>query len=353
MNAKEFYELKINKAKRFGFPDPIFLNAEQLTNRNRVIYLAEIQAIHIPDSQGKTHHFSLKFSKFIKTNQEPYWEEVDLINQGSFTIRDKASLEKLAAYINANQALLEIDVLSKDYTSALLSNNRASITMLEQILTSKKNQEVIFDLFKEHYPELDEKILTYKLVEKHKAALIEFSASLSDKSKLERNFWQSFLEKNKWMFGLSYVLPLNEKRLDINNTADYLFQSDDGFVDIIEIKHPHHPFWQKNSKGEYIKYRDYLQISDELKGCITQSVNYIFQLEKKFCDIDWQRANGCEAPVKPTCTVIIGRSNDWGIEEKTAFRLLNDSLHGVRVITFDHLYDRADRLLKILSENSK
>jgi len=350
MNAKEFYELKIRKARNFGFPDPIFLNTEQLTNKNRVIYLAEIQAMHIPDGKGKTHHFTLKFSKFKKIKVEPYWEEENLITERGFTILDKTSIEKLAAYIKANQSLLKIDILSKEFTSALLTNDKATIEILEHILASKLNKEIIFEVFKKHYPKLDEKILTHKLVEKRKVSLEKFKESLPDTNKNERNYWQAFLEKNNWMFGLSYVVKLDETRIDINNTSDYLFRSDDGFVDIVEIKHPHYAFLHQDRPGEYSEYRGCLQISNELRGSISQATNYIFQLEKKISDIDWQRANNCDAPVKPTCTVIMGRSNTWKIKEKTAFRLLNDSLHGIKVITFDHLYDRAERLLKILSE---
>ncbi|MCG2690171.1 DUF4263 domain-containing protein [Candidatus Parcubacteria bacterium] len=173
-----------------------------------------------------------------------------------------------------------------------------------------------------------------------KIALDEFKTSLADPNKKERNYWQPFLEKNRWMFGLSYFVLLDESRIDLWDTADYLFESEDGFIDIAEIKHPHIEFWQKDSSGNYKKYRNFIQQSEELKGAITQATNYIFQVEKKFSDPDWCRKNGCETPVKPKCTVIFGRSDKWAIEEKTAFRLLNDSLHGIEVITFDHLYNR-------------
>ena len=123
MNASDFYNLKVKKAKDFGFPDPIFVNAEKLSERNRVIYLVEIQSILIPDKQkNKTHHYALKFSKFKKIKEEPFWVEEEIIVDEGFTISDKASLEKLSAYIKANEVLLNIDILSKEYTSAILSN---------------------------------------------------------------------------------------------------------------------------------------------------------------------------------------------------------------------------------------
>ncbi len=353
MNAQDFYNLRVRKAKDFGFPDPIFINVEKLSNRNRVIYLVEIQATHIPDKKkSSTHHYSLKFSKFKKQKEEPFWVEEDVMTDNGFTIADKASIDKLAAYIKANEALLNIDILSKEYTSAILTSDEVTIDLVKQILRSKKNKDTIYQLFKEQYPELDKKILTYKLVQARKIALEEFKKSLSDENKKERDYWQPFLEKNRWMFGLSYFVLLDENRIDLWDTADYLFESEDGFIDIVEIKHPHLDFWQKKGDGSYKKYRDFLQQDEELKGAITQATNYIFQVEKKFSDPDWCRENKCETPVKPKCTVIFGRSNNWKIEEKTAFRLLNDSLHGIEVITFDHLYNRAEKILNSLEKET-
>ncbi len=349
MDAQEFYNLKIRKAKDFGFPEPIFINAEKLTKRNRVIYLVEIQATHVPDKKrGGTHHYYLKFSKFKKQKEEPYWIEEDLATDSGFTISDQRSVDKLAAYIKANQSLLNIDILSKEYTSALLTSDSASYEIIKQILSSQKNKEAIYQLFKEQYPELDKKILTYKLVQARRKSLNEFSVSLKDQDKKERSYWQRFLEDNRWMFGLSYLFLLDDTRIDLCSTADYLFESEDGFIDVAEIKHPHVDFWQKDNNRNYKRYRDFLQPSEELKGSIVQANNYIFQIEKKFSDLDWCRKNKCETPVKPRCLVVIGRSSHWNIEEKTAFRLLNDSLHGIEIITFDHLYQRANRILSSL-----
>lgn len=353
MTAQDFYNLRVKKAKEFGFPDPIFVNAERLSDRTRVIYLVEIQSILIPGKQqSRTHHFALKFSKFKKIKEDPFWTEEEIVTDNGFAISDKVSLEKLAAYIKANEALLNIDILSKEYTSAILSNDEVTIDLVKQILKSEKNKEAIYKLFKEQYPELDKKILTYKLVQARRIALDEFKLSLSDPNKKERNYWQPFFKKNRWMFGLSYFVLLDESRIDLWDTADYLFESEDGFIDIVEIKHPHIEFWQKDTVDNYKKYRNFLQHSEELKGAIIQATNYIFQVEKKFSDPDWCRKNKCETPVKPKCTVIFGRSNDWKIEEKIAFRLLNDCLHGIEVITFDHLFNRAEKLLNSLERET-
>lgn len=350
MDANEFFEMKVKRARQFGFPDPIFINAEQLTGRSRVVYLVEVQSTLIPDlKKGKTHHYSLKFSKFKKVAEEPFWIEEDLIPKG-FSIADRQSIEKLYGYIASNQKLLEIDVLTKDFKRAFFTNSESAIELLKEILALDGNREEYFRLFKEHYPKLNKKLLVYRLVQARREALEEFKRSLKDPAKTERNYWQKFLTDNKWMFGLPYFVLLDERRLDISSTADYLFESEDGFIDIVEIKNPHDEFWLKKADGTYVKYRNYLQVSNELRGAVTQGTNYIFEVEKKCDSAQWMTQHNCQAPVKPKCLVVLGRSADWQLEEGTAFRLLNDSLHGVSVITFDHLRSRAEKALLDLEQ---
>ena len=101
------------------------------------------------------------------------WIEEDITEKG-FSIYDRSSIEKLIGYIKANEALLDTDILYTDYTSAILTNDEATTKLIREILLSEKNKEALYELFKEQYPELDKKILTYKLVQARKAALYEF-----------------------------------------------------------------------------------------------------------------------------------------------------------------------------------
>jgi hypothetical protein len=134
MVAQDFYNLKVRKAKGFGFPEPIFINAEKLSNRSRVIYLVEIQSILVPDKQqNKTHHYALKFSKFKKIKEEPFWIEEEIATEKGFSITNKASLKKLLTYIKANEELLNIDILSKEHTSAILLNDKMAIDLVKKI----------------------------------------------------------------------------------------------------------------------------------------------------------------------------------------------------------------------------
>lgn len=78
MDATEFYKLKIKKARNFGFPDPIFINAEYLNGNKKILYLVAIQAMHIPNKKpNSTHHSSLNFKKYARIKNDGKYEWIE------------------------------------------------------------------------------------------------------------------------------------------------------------------------------------------------------------------------------------------------------------------------------------
>lgn len=68
------------------------------------------------------------------------------------------------------------------------------------------------------------------------------------KDNLQANYlephWQKFFEENKWIFGSKYYQILDERTIDVHNISDFLVESYDGFIDIVEIKKPNGmKFW--------------------------------------------------------------------------------------------------------------
>ncbi|MGI9086853.1 MAG: hypothetical protein ACR2HH_03785 [Chthoniobacterales bacterium] len=51
--------------------------------------------------------------------------------------------------------------------------------------------------------------------------------------------------------------------------------------------------------------------------------------------------------MKPRCTLIFGRSNDWNKEQAEAYRILNAGFHNLQVMTYDHVLTRAKRMLAL------
>jgi hypothetical protein len=178
-----------------------------------------------------------------------------------------------------------------------------------------------------------------------KAAVELFERILNDSAEFQKykteiavgkdeEVWQQFFSENSWILGSDFVEILDERRIDVENITDYLLKSFDGFVDIIELKLPTAPFWT----SEYIP-------KSELTSATMQCNRYILQTERKINDLEFNKKIKNTPIVKPRITLIYGRSNSWGDPEKEAYRVLNSSYSNLNIISYDHLLERAKRLI--------
>lgn len=152
--------------------------------------------------------------------------------------------------------------------------------------------------------------------------------------------WQSWFEENSWVLGSDFVKVLDERAIDTKNISDFLMQSYDGFLDVVEIKRPEGDlqFWASSlDHGNWIPHSDLIK-------AITQASIYIHEVEREANDLKFYERVGVKA-IKPRCTLIYGRSNDWSKEQQEAFRILNSSYHNLTIMTYDHVLDRAKRIL--------
>lgn len=170
-------------------------------------------------------------------------------------------------------------------------------------------------------------------------AIDEFQYLLE--SDFTENKWQSWFEKNSWVLGSDFVKILDERVIDTSNISDFLMQSYDGFLDVIEIKRPEGglKFW-----GSSLDHGNYYPHSDLIKA-ITQSISYIHEIELQANDMKFFERVGRVKTIKPRCTLIFGRSNEWNQEQQEAFRVLNSSYHNLTIMTFDHVLERAKRII--------
>lgn len=155
--------------------------------------------------------------------------------------------------------------------------------------------------------------------------------------------WQAWFKANPWVLGTEFVRVLEERDLDLEATADFLTQAYDGFLDIIEIKRPGGglSFWtEKPDHGNYYP-------SASLTKAVIQSIQYIRRVEMKANDMDFSERMGRLKVVKPRCVLLFGRSNDWNEAQREAYRVLNSSFHNLTILTYDHVLDRAKRMLSI------
>jgi hypothetical protein len=125
-------------------------------------------------------------------------------------------------------------------------------------------------------------------------------------------------------------------------------------MDIIELKRPDFPFWALDTHGRDYLYRGkFLVPHFELQGAIAQLARYILQAEKQVDSLDYIRDHQGAVPLKPRGIVVHGRSNTWTDNHWCAFRLLNDELHGIQIVTFDHLLERAKKSMDAFRSQSE
>lgn len=100
-------------------------------------------------------------------------------------------------------------------------------------------------------------------------AIQEYEGAIE--SHYAESYWQQWFEKNKWILGSEYLNILPERDIDVNDIADYLMRSIDGFLDVVEIKKPDVPFWTRpDSHGN-------LCPSAQLTAAIMQCLNYLYK----------------------------------------------------------------------------
>lgn len=170
-------------------------------------------------------------------------------------------------------------------------------------------------------------------------AIKEFELMLN--TNLVEDDWQKWFEKNTWVLGSDFVRVLDERHIDTRNISDFLMEAYDGFLDIVEIKRPEGgmKFWASNQDHE-----NYIPSTDLVKA-ITQASTYIYEVEREANSIKFlERVDGVKT-VKPRCILIFGRSNNWNLQQIEAFRVLNSGYHNLSIMTYDHVLERAKRII--------
>ena len=158
---------------------------------------------------------------------------------------------------------------------------------------------------------------------------------------LDEKDWQVWFKSNPWVLGSDHIELLDEREIDTSHIADYLTKAYDGFLDIIEIKSPKKElkFWAENTDhGNYFPHSD-------LVKAITQSQNYIFEVEGEINSNKFRERVGNIKIIKPRCILVFGRSTKWNEQQKEAYRILNCSYHDLTILTYDHILLRAKNIL--------
>ena len=159
----------------------------------------------------------------------------------------------------------------------------------------------------------------------------------------ERVF-QNWIESNLWIFGVEYIKKHDARKIAIYSEADFLMESADGYLDLIELKRPKHDMLKYDSSHKcYYPH-------PELSKVIGQSLFYLKKLQ------DYRLIIEKEYEVKvimPRIKIIIGNSDGFNQEQKDCLRMLNSSLNFVHIITYNELLEYGRILLGSIVKDSK
>lgn len=264
------------------------------------------------------------------------------------TKETRALFEHLTNLFKVDTATIEkgvftVEILREE--DVIIRSDSARSRLVRRLLEEHHGPE-IWELLVQLEPDLAKKLTLSLAMQERQKAIHNFEAALEEEN--DEQFWQDLIENNLWMLGSGNVALLDERRLDIKHIADLPVAIEGGFMDIVELKRPDIPFWaRQRNAAETFRYRGKYLIPDSgLSGAIAQTNHYILQAEKQVANSDFYKAHGIK-PLKPRGLVIHGRSHGWGEDEWEAFRLLNDHLHGLQVMTFDHLLAQAKRAIAV------
>jgi len=303
--------------------------------KDKVKVVTKVLFWKIPRSSGK-EEISLKIGRYNKGNFNQ--ETLECTNPKSELTLDHEEFENLIHFLKENY-----DPFREGTTKYIsLDDTEFDQKNIEHLraLFSNPDQKKVLNFIGSH------KILSNELIvalenQKRIKAIQVFEEML--KGDLVENDWQKWFKENNWVLGSEFVRILDERNIDTDNIADYLMQAYDGFLDIIEIKRPGGDlcFWSKTlDHGNCIP-------SIDLIKAVTQATKYILDVEREANSIKFLERVDYVKTIKPRCVLIFGRSNSWGNEQKEAFRILNSSYHNLTIMTYDHVLDRAKRIVGI------
>ena len=277
---------------------------------------------------------SLKLGRYRRTETG---EEVDVGSPKSELTLDDDEFRELADFLASHYEPLregarKFVVLDSDLSSA-------QVEQVRSLFGDPDREKVVDFLLSNNVLEDD---LLHALDHRRKANAVRELEEMLARDLVESD-WQRFFERHNWILGSDFVQVLDEREIDVDHIADYLMQAYDGFLDLIEIKRPEGSmqFWASSlDHGHYVPHSDLIK-------AITQAQRYIYEVEREANSLKTLERLGGVKAVKPRCTLIFGRSHNWTADQTEAYRILNAGLHSLSILTYDHVLERARRMLSI------
>lgn len=318
--------------------------------------------IRNPHSANKSIRATIVHQR--RANEASGWEDLDAQPLTALKAREAAKLD-----LDSDQTMTLFEHLGTLYgigsegikpgrivtafagVDSIISTQPGRAEILRKLLDEGRGQE-LWDAIDANLPNLSESLAKAKMVKEREKVIAEMETSIA--LTMGEEYWQQLLKNNRWVFGSCYIATVGERRINIKSTVDHPLVCADGCLEIIELKKPELYFWKRTNAGALYLYRNKYRLpAAELEGAIAQATNYIHEAEVYSESERWIAQHDGIRPFKPKAIVVFGRSKDWDRDDQLAFRLLNDRLQGVSVMTFDHLIARAKQALNTDSSSAE
>lgn len=273
---------------------------------------------------------------------------------GSISIIKDSSLKVTGNFIEVNNSTTgligRIKTLGEDAVVKLLKSldeDTKTLSIIES-LSEKESLDISISLRHRRYKKSREHLKELIELDSEKDFIKRVSESkhLSMyKAGQPEKILQNWIISNLWVFGIQYSKKYDIRKISIHSEADILVESLDGFLDLIEVKRP-----SEGNILHYDKSHDSYFPTAPLSKAIGQGVHYMSQLDDSKLLVE--KENNVKL-VRPRVKIIIGRSDTLDANGLSSLRMINSSLVGVEIYTYDYLLACADRILSILESDSE
>ncbi len=325
---------KTASSGKLDYAPPVVLNE---TSKSRLQAIAWF----IRHNDGSTE-LSLKLEGFKKDKDQPWIED----KTKTLTLSHAASLQ-LLKYLQSHLPVAEQSEAG-EFILIRVANGEAVLTghdpqALVSALTNVLSQAELLG-------HLSSTELTHELsvalrgsirLSEMRSAVAELRSNLASGEAGEQTY-QAWCEKHCWAFGNAYVVRDEVRAISTGDNLDLLLPNViAGYRDVVELKRP-----DKEVLLYDAAHKNYY-FSADVSRAIGQCHRYLDILHQAAKDglLDHKEV----VAYHPRATIVIGRSHGWTDEQQRALHGLNRRLHGISVMTYDHLLAQGERLVEMMS----
>lgn len=289
--------------------------------------------------------FSLKLEGFTKYKDQPWVED----KTKTLTLSETASIA-LLKYLQNHLKVAEQSEAG-DFIMVRVANGEVDMSghapeeLVGALTKVLSHQALVKHLAKtELTSELSVALRGALRLSEMRSAMAELHSNLIRGEAGEQTY-QEWCEKHCWAFGNAYVVRDPVRAISTGDNLDLLLPGViAGYRDLVELKRPDMDVLKYDTAHKNFYF------SSDVSKAIGQCHRYLDMLHEAAKNglLDHKEV----VAYHPRATIVIGRSHDWDEAKQRALHGLNRRMHGITVMTYDHLLAQGERLVEMMSPAS-